>query len=189
MNITRRYYGKSALALMGAFAMARCAPGTTPGAPTIPAQILADVQGLVPVIQETISVILAENPAAIPAATQAKLTALETAAASALNTLSTISPANLATATQLQAIDAYLNTAIAAVNAALPAIVTAFPSLAPYVPLAAAAGVLITTVLEPYINSIITQAQTTSLTAVPATAPAPTPAATTARATLSIPQQ
>ena len=132
------------------------------GSSVTPAQIIADAQGLVDTVGQTVAAVVATDPGAISAATQAKLAALGAAATAALKSLSAGMPAGQGAAL-LQTVDAYLNAALAALGAALPAAAAAFPALAPYIPIYDAGVALVTGVIEPYIASLIPAAPAPAL--------------------------
>lgn len=148
MNLTRR------AALLSTAALAACT-GTT--APT-QAQVLADLQGLIPVLQATLASIVAQAPNSVPPATLAKINQLFAAAQAAL--------ANFSSANAMS-VEQYLNAILAAIGAALPAAAVAFPALAQYVPIYQAAVSLVTLIIEPYINGLMGTAMAPAVRAAP----------------------
>jgi hypothetical protein len=132
--------------------LAAIAACTTAGM-TTEQQVLADVQGLMPVMTDLLEAVVADAPNAIPAATMAKLQTLQAAAQTALTKFASLT--DVTPGTDLQTIDTYLNAALNAIGAALPTAAAAFPALAPYVPMYDAAVALVENVIEPYLATLI----------------------------------
>ena len=162
MNLTRR----GAAALGAALFLAACTGGPTQ------AQIVADAQGLVTVVQSTVATIVASSPNAISLSLQAKIAAAEASATAALDAIAgATTPA--ATAKKLQIVETYLNLGLTAIGAAIDA----NPVLAAkYGTIFTAAQALLVGVIEPYIAQVVATG----------VAPAPSPAFAKQRAVLGI---
>ena len=146
MTLNRRaLLGSTALVAM---ALAGC--GTN--AATVDAQVVADVQGLVPETQAIINAINQYAPNAISAANQQKIASLEQAAIAAAQSLSASMPTASAAAA-LQQAESYLMTGLQIIGAALPSASAAFPALLPFVPLYDSAVALLPGILA-YVNSL-----------------------------------
>lgn len=140
----------------------------------IDAQVMADVQGLESTVGAVLAAVEQYDPTAISGSVGSNLASLENAANAALSSLTSATPVATG-ATTLQTIDSFLNGALQAIGAALPAASAAFPVLLPFVPMYDAAVALVTGVLEPYINSLLSQIGGATTT----TTPTPPPVTTT----------
>lgn len=147
--LTRRQAAIAALGLLPLAALlTRCANQAA-----ISAQALADAQGLVAISQTIEDAINQYAPNAIPAADQAKVADLESAAVAALTKLSQSTPAPQG-ASVLETIDSDINTILGVIGAALPGAAAAFPALEPFIPMYDAAVSLLPAI-EAWVNSVI----------------------------------
>jgi hypothetical protein len=132
--------------------LASCSGMTTA---QIDAQILADAQGLDSASGALMSAFTQYDPNAISPALQAKINGAAAAASAALTSLQ--NDATIAAGTgKLQTIDIYINDVLKAIGAALPVASVLFPVLLPFVPMYDAGVALLTGVVEPYLNTILT---------------------------------
>ena len=144
--LTRRTMLRSAMALP--ILAAACA--TTP---TTPAQIIADIQGVITGLQQAAPVVFRLAPKLLSAADQATVAQDLALAAEFAGGLSTGIPAARSANTVL-AVERYLNGALQALAVVTPAVVAAFPELAP-ASMAIQAAVVLLPVLETFVSGFI----------------------------------
>lgn len=147
--MNRRHLLSTVPAILALGAVAACSSASSPA--ITPAQVEADITGAENVAKATVAAIQAQAPNAISPATMATLVTAETALTAATASLSGVNFSTVNTST-LQQIDGYLNDVFSVVGAVLPTV----PALAVYIPMFDAAVVLVTDVIEPYINGLIT---------------------------------
>ena len=182
IQLSRRnvFVAGSALAGLSVFLQ-----GCGANAATINAQIVADINGLVPATKSLEAALALYAPNALTPANQATIATLESAAQAGVAALSSTTPVATG-ATVLQTVEHDINEALSILGAILPTAAVAIPALVPFVAIYDAAVALVTGVLEPYIATLVTPAPAAASTAVlkPITA---VYAADQARAKLGIP--
>lgn len=157
--------------------LAGCASGGSPA--VTPAQVLNNINGAENVAKAIVAAVQLQAPNAISPADMATITTAENALTAATSSLSGVNFSSVSPTT-LQQIDAYLNDIFTVVGAVLPVV----PALAVYIPMYDAAVVLITDVIEPYINGLIIPPKASALSPLKTIKTRPTTAQ--AQATLGV---